>query len=59
MKKKQYENPAMTVVELQHTQMLMHSGVDADRSGYGTANEQSWGDESGVKELKDPDFWED
>ena len=48
MKKKQYENPAMTVVKLQHTQMLMQSGeYRASRSGYGKADtedgtEQTW-----------------
>ena len=39
----------MQVVKLQHTQMLMMSGVEANRSGYGTANEDTWGDEAGVK----------
>ena len=41
MKRKDYEKPTMTVVELQQTtQLLQTSGqVEATRSGYGAANE--------------------
>ena len=49
MNRKDYLKPTMQVVKLQHTQMLMVSGVEANRSGYGTANEDTWGDEAGVK----------
>ena len=36
--RKTYEKPTTTVVVMQHTQMLMTSGTEANRSGYGTAN---------------------
>ena len=41
MKRKDYEKPTMTVVELQQTtQLLQTSGqVEATRSGYGAANQ--------------------
>lgn len=42
MKKKLYEKPTMKVVKLQHTQMLMTSGVQSMRSGYGEAQEDEW-----------------
>ena len=45
MKTKVYQKPTMKVVQLQHTQMLMTSGVNAMRSGYGTADEQTWDEE--------------
>ena len=45
MKKKSYEKPAMRVVEIQHTGMLMTSGVQTlsgpNSSGYGT-QEEDW-----------------
>lgn len=34
MKRKDYQKPTMRVVKLQHTQMLMTSGVGAEREGY-------------------------
>lgn len=37
--RKTYEKPTTTVVVMQHTQMLMVSGPEANRSSYGTANE--------------------
>jgi hypothetical protein len=39
MKKKEYLKPAMRVVKIQHTGMLMTSGLDASRTNYGTAND--------------------
>ena len=42
MKRKDYEKPTMKVVKLQHTGMLMTSGVEASRSGYGQAVEDDW-----------------
>jgi len=36
--RKTYEKPTTTVVVMQHTQMLMVSGPEANRSIYGTAN---------------------
>ena len=47
MKTKDYMKPTMQVVKLQHTGMLMTSGVQSERRGYGTANtndgtEQTW-----------------
>ena len=42
MKKKEYERPAMQVVELKQTGMLMTSGDEALRTDYGEAVEQDW-----------------
>lgn len=42
MKLKDYDKPTMKVVKIQTTKMLMTSGVDSTRSGYGDADEQSW-----------------
>lgn len=39
MKRKDYTAPTTTVVVMQHTQMLMASGTEANRRSYGTANE--------------------
>ena len=39
MKRKEYTAPTTTVVVMQHTQMLMVSGPEANRSSYGTAND--------------------
>ena len=41
MKRKDYEKPAMRVVKIQHTGMLMTSGnrVKCKRTNYGTAND--------------------
>ena len=46
MKKKVYQTPTMQVIKLQHqTHLLQASGVQSIRSGYGTAQEQTWSDE--------------
>ena len=37
--RKTYEKPTTTVVVMQHTQMLMASGTEANRRSYGTAND--------------------
>ena len=43
MKRKDYQRPTMKVVQLQHqTHLLADSGVEANRSGYGTAQEEDW-----------------
>ena len=46
MKRKNYERPTMKVVKLQHQcHILAGSGVNAERSSYGTASgdyEQEW-----------------
>ena len=41
MKKKEYQKPAMRVVKIQHTGMLMTSGngVTSKRTNYGKAND--------------------
>lgn len=38
MKRNDYKRPTMQVVELQHTGLLMDSGVGASRTNYGDAN---------------------
>ena len=46
MKKKMYEKPTMEVLECeQEVQLLAGSGVGAMRSGYGTADEDTWEEE--------------
>ena len=43
MKRKDYEKPTMKVVKLQQQcQILAGSGVEANRSGYGAAQEDEW-----------------
>jgi len=59
MRKEVYQEPTMLIVKLQHTQMLMTSGVNAMRSGYGTADEQTWGDAAAVKANNNTDVWDD
>lgn len=39
MKRKDYTAPTTMVVVMQHTQMLMVSGTETNRSSYGTAND--------------------
>ena len=47
MKKKDYQEPTMRIVMLEHTKMLMASdGVKAERTGYGAAIEETWDDTS-------------
>jgi len=42
-KKRKYERPRTTVVELQHrTMLLAGSEVSANRNSYGTATEDTW-----------------
>ena len=36
--RKTYEKTTTTVVVMQHTQLLMTSGTETNRSSYGTAN---------------------
>ena len=48
MNRKMYQVPTMKIVKVQHTQMLAASdGVNANRSGYGAANTETWGDGGG------------
>jgi len=43
MKRKDYQKPTMNIVKLQHqAHLLQASGVEANRSGYGTAEEEEW-----------------
>ena len=42
MKRKDYRKPTMKVVELQHRTMILAGSVEANRSGYGTAEELEW-----------------
>lgn len=46
MNKKNYQTPTMQVVKLQHQSHLMvGSGVQSRRSGYGEAQEYEWDEE--------------
>ena len=54
MKRKNYQKPTMTVVELRHrTQLLTGSGVKGMRSSYGTAN-----NDVSLDELNSDGEWE-
>lgn len=59
MKRKDYRKPTTQVVKLQHHGMLMESGVGASRSGYGSANTETWGDGGSVKANRNGDVWDD
>lgn len=54
MKRKDYQKPTMRVVKLQHTQMLMTSGVEASRNNYVRGN--SSGSSSTVP--TEPEVWD-
>ena len=41
-KRKLYEKPSMKVQELKQRRMLLAGSVEANRNGYGAANEQNW-----------------
>ena len=48
MKRTDYQRPTMKVVKLQHKFQMMtgsNYGVSANRSGYGAAETDTWGDE--------------
>jgi hypothetical protein len=45
MNKKNYQKPTMNIVMLQHTGMLMASGVEASRNAYGDAVNGTWEEE--------------
>ena len=45
MKRKDYERPTMNVFECEEDVELLAGSVEAMRSGYGTAVEETWGDE--------------
>ena len=47
MNRKDYQKPTMKVVQLQHQCHILaqSDGVQAQRSGYGAANTDTWGDE--------------
>ncbi len=42
MKRKNYERPTMQVVKLEQTCQILAGSVEANRSGYGDANEDTW-----------------
>ena len=52
MKRKDYTAPTTTVVVMQHTQLLVASGTEANRSSYGTANDGV------IDELASDGSWE-
>ena len=45
MKRKDYRKPTMQVVKLQHQCHILTGSVEAKRSGYGTAQESTWGED--------------
>ena len=45
MKRKDYQKPTMKVVLLQQRTHLLAGSVEANRNGYGAANNQNWGEE--------------
>ena len=42
MTRKQYQTPTTNIIKLQHAALLMTSGTEANRNGYGDANTQDW-----------------
>lgn len=42
MKKNLYERPSLEVLVLEHKEMLMTSGDEANRNDYGNPNKQTW-----------------
>jgi hypothetical protein len=42
MNRKEYKEPMMQVAELRHGGMLLTSGLQAIRNGYGAAEEETW-----------------
>jgi len=53
MKRKNYKEPTLTTVMLQHRCSLLSASdptaVSANRSGYGTTDEETWGGDAAVK----------
>ncbi len=45
MKRKDYQKPTMQIAVLQQQAHLMAGSVESTRTGYGTAVEDTWGDE--------------
>ena len=52
MNRKDYQTPMMKVVQLRHAGMLMTSGVQANRSGYGEAQQDTWDDPASSRRGK-------
>lgn len=40
--KKNYQRPAMIIIQVQQSRLLMTSGTGANRESYGTAEESTW-----------------
>ncbi len=60
MKTKVYQKPTMKVVKLQQRcHILAGSVIEASRSSYGTAVEETWGDDAAVKAYRSGDVWDD
>ena len=53
MKRKDYQKPTMTVVELRHRTQLLTDSVQASRNSYGKAN-----NDVSSEELNDDGEWE-
>ena len=58
MKRKSYQKP-VTKFELGIATQMLAVSIGALRSGYGDADEQTWGDGNAAKEYSDPNTWED
>ena len=62
MKKEKYQRPSVQVVEVAPHAFILEtsptSGVEATRSGYGTATQQNW-NESEVKSYRNPVDWDE
>ena len=42
MNKKTYQRPAMKIIQVQQSGLLMTSGTGANRESYGAAEESTW-----------------
>ena len=58
MNKKDYLKPTMNIVQLRHAGMLMTSGVQSMRSGYGEAQEETWDDPDPASSRRGYNVWD-
>ncbi len=58
MKRKDYQKPTMKVVKLEHYCDILAGSMEANRSGYGTAVEETW-DDSSSSRRREGYNWDD
>ena len=45
MKRKDYQRPTIKIVKLQQRAHLLNASLNAERTGYGVAQESTWGED--------------